>query len=489
MLKNIGKLKIVKSFSSLIFPKTFKPSINLTNFKEKYKGISDQSDNIEHLAGRVYSIRKMGKNLTFMNLNSNSDNLQLVFENKTSPDVNNIKRGYFLGLTGYPFRTKTGELSLYIKNYDILAECQKELPMTRDDKQMLTDFETRYSKRYLDLIVNNSNKEFFILRSRILKFLRNFLEKEGFLEVETPILSHKAGGALATPFATHSKAMKSELYLRIAPELYLKQLIIAGFERVFEIGKNFRNEDISIKHNPEFTSCEFYQAYADYNDLINLTKRFLKELCEEIFGSSKFVQKNGEVLQTIDFSTDYQTFDIKMELENYFSRKLFDSEKDFNKEIDSIFQEYLKGNNLSENAKDLTTKKKLEKLIENIIEPKSEKMPTFIINHPTLLSPLAKSHNDNKLLTERFEFFINKIELINSYSELTDPNIQKQRFEEQNKYKDDESHPIDNDFIEALTYGMPPTAGWGLGIDRLCMILLNQTNIKEVILFPLMNVK
>jgi lysyl-tRNA synthetase class 2 len=477
----INRYKLIKNFCQSI--KTFKPSISLNSFRDKYKTISDESDIIENIAGRIYSIRKMGKNFTFMDLYSNGSNLQIVFENITISNIDNIKRGYFLGITGYPFRTKTGELSLHVKNYNILAECTKDLPIARDDKQMLTDFETRYSKRYLDLIVNNSHKEFFVIRSRVIKFLRQFLEKEGFLEVETPILSHKAGGALASPFLTHSKAMRSDLYLRIAPELYLKQLIVAGFERIFEIGKNFRNEDISVKHNPEFTSCEFYQAYADYNDLMLLTKRFLKELTEEIFGSCKFVFKDGELLKPIDFSQDYLVLDITTELENYFSIKLSHGDQ-FLKQVDWMYNSYKE--DLPTN---LSTKKKLEKLIEYIIEQKSETKPLFVINHPTILSPLAKSHHNNPHLTERFEFFINKIELINSYSELTDPNIQRQRFGEQKQQKDDESHPIDHDFIEALSYGMPPTAGWGLGIDRLCMILLGQTNIKEVILFPLMNVK
>jgi lysyl-tRNA synthetase class 2 len=451
---------------------SFKITSTIQQFKSNYNAIAQEVPQTETLAGRVYNIRKLGKSLTFVDIGSNGDNVQLIF--KETPQ---IIRGDILGLTGTPFRTKTGELSLKVNNCQILSKCLNDnIPISRDDKDMLTDPETRYSKRYLDLVVNNNHKKIFFLRSKIIKFIRNYLESDGFLEVETPILSHKAGGALANPFITKSNALKSDLYLRIAPELYLKQLIVSGFEKVFEIGKIFRNEDLSIKHNPEFTSCEFYKAYSDYNDLIDMTKDFIKKMAIEVTGDSRLIFGD----KIIDLN-DFQILDINSELERHFGTKLSLDKREYYGQIDNLY------NQLDNPIPVPNTKKRLEKLIESILETKSEIKPTFIINHPVILSPLAKTKEDNPLLTERFEFFINKMELINAYSELTDPIEQKKRFEEQ--HNDEEVHPMDNDFIEALMLGMPPTAGWGVGIDRLCMILMNQMNIKEVILFPQMNVK
>jgi len=383
---------------------------------------------------------------------------------------------------------------LLVKKFKILSECKVDLPiLNRKDKDMLIDPEIRYSKRYLDLIVNNSHKDIFKFRAKMISTIRALLEKEGFIEVETPVLSHKAGGALARPFKTHSNAIKKDLYLRVAPELYLKQLIISGYEKVFEIGKNFRNEDISIRHNPEFTSVEFYHSYSNYLKLMEFTKDFLKNLSISLCSSAVITNQH----YSINFEHEnYEIFDVIKELEKYFNTKVIedphDKEKFYNK-IESLYIDYIFTNKLADDSKCLNIKKKIEKLIENIIEPKCKEKPSFIINHPTILSPLAKSHPDNKLLCERFELFINGIEVINSYSELNDTEEQRERFLDQkqlnqNSSIDHEIHPIDNEFVEALSYGMPPTAGWGMGIDRMCMLFLGLNNIKEVILFPLMNV-
>ena len=479
----------------------FEITMNIKQFRNKYQkdDIENQShyeENkiIEKIGGRILSIRKMSKNLTFVDLNSNGENLQIVFDIKKLDEneitqIKNLKRGFIVGLEGSPFYTKTGELSLLATKINILSECEAELPiMNRKDKEMLKDHELRYSKRYLDLIVNNNHKEYFEFRAKLIRFLRNYLENEGFLEVETPILSHKVGGALARPFQTHSNALKNDLFLRIAPELYLKQLIIAGFEKVFEIGKNFRNEDISVRHNPEFTTCEFYHTYSDYLKLITFTKNFLIKLSQEIFESKS-------IKCPIDFKEEnFKIFDFKTEFENYFNRKLnFNSREEFYNQCEEFYLEFTRQTSIPNLNKNFNLKMKLEKMIELIIESKCKEGCCFIINHPTILSPLAKSHADNKLLSERFEFYINGIEIINSYSELNDAKEQRERFVEQknlseNGLTDNEIHPFDNDFLEALSYGMPPTAGWGLGIDRLCMMLLGLQNIKEVILFPLMNV-
>lgn len=483
---------------SRIFSQSFKTSRSITDFKKSYANIEKEQELVnfpEHLAGRVLSLRKMGKSLIFADLSSNGDKVQVLFNQAKLMDyelasLKSVKRGYILGLSGIPYKTKAGELSLLVKNFEIMSQCLVELPIiNRDDKDMLKDPETRYNKRYLDLIVNNNHKNYFVLRCEIIKYLRQFLTEKGFMEVETPILSHKAGGALAKPFETRSNAIKSNLYLRIAPELYLKQLIIGGFEKVFEIGKNFRNEDISIKHNPEFTSCEFYESYSDHLRLIDLTKHLFSGLCLHLFNSSRITLNNGTDQETvIDFNTDYQVFDVREELQSYFNLTFSNDKDTFYSQIEVAYKNYSRLSGKGE--KEISIKKKIDKLIENIIEPKCVK-PSFIINHPIIMSPLAKASSTHPLFADRFEFFINRIELINAYSELNDATEQRKRFTEQNTMKgiDEETHPMDNDFIEALSYGMPPTAGWGLGIDRLCMVLLGLQNIKEVILFPLMNVK
>lgn len=508
--KDIEKIDISNKFEISITNKNF-----IKNYEKSFRDSNTTFiDIIEKVAGRIISIRTLGKNLTFATISSNGDDLQIVFDNNkinesSLKNLENLKRGFIIGVEGYPYKTKTGEISLLAENLNILSICNYELPDTkRKDKQILTNFELRYEKRFLDLIVNNKNKEYYILRSKIISFLRNYLENEGYLEAETPILSKKAGGALAVPFETYSEAIKSKLYLRIAPELYLKKLIIGGYEKVFEIGKNFRNESISIRHNPEFTSCELYKAYADYYYMIDFTKKFLKDLCLHLYNrtfieldsfdlNSNFCEKREK--RKINFDEEYKIYDVNKELEIYFNTNLsniIEKELYYNK-MENLYKDLLNTNNdfnkkISVNERNLSLKKKIDKMIEYVIEPKCIQ-PSFIINHPILLSPLAKAHEENKNIAERFEFFINKIELINSYSELNNSEEQKLRFKEQSNLKndnafDDEIHPTDEDFLEALAYGMPPTAGWGLGIDRLCMLFLGLNNIKEVIFFPLMNV-
>jgi lysyl-tRNA synthetase class 2 len=499
---NFTNKNIKKYFSS-----HFTTTINLKEFKLKYKESNhDNFDKViscsvlESIAGRVISIRKMSSNLTFLDINSDCENLQIVIDNKVIDEESkiifkNIKRGYILGLTGESFKTKSGELSLLANNLKILSECQHELPiLNRKDKDMLLDPEVKYEKRYLDLIVNSSHKEIFIFRSKVIKFIRNYFDNLGFLEVETPSLNKMAGGALAQPFSTHSNSLKRSLFMRISPELYLKQLIIAGYEKVYEIGKNYINEDISMRHNPEFTSLEFYQDYSNYENLIEFTKKFLKDLCVHLFNSEKVITPN----YTLNFEeTNFQYFDVMKEFEIFFNKKIiYDNFEDFNREMETLYLDYInckKNNSESEKInlkiEKLSIKKKVDKLIEYIIEPKCHESPSFILNHPTLLSPLAKAHENNPLITERFELFLNGIEVINAYSELNDSKEQHQRFVQQQKLLfDNETHPNDLDFIEALSYGMPPTAGWGLGIDRLIMLLYGLKNIKEVILFPLTNV-
>ena len=504
---------------SLKISNNFTRTITIKDYINKYNNITEPLNDIsESVAGRVLSIRTLSKNLSFLDLSSNGVTIQIAFlcgkNSKSNIDLNDfksIKRGDIIGLEGNPFKTKTGELSLLAQKLHLLSpyEYKNELPiLNRENSTMLKNFDTRYSKRYLDLIVNNHHKNYFFFRANIIKFLRNFLESRDFLEVETPVLSRKAGGAIARPFVTHANHLKTDLYLRIAPELYLKQLIIAGFEKVFEIGKNFRNEQITIKHNPEFTTCEFYEAYSDYLKLMKMTQQFLKELVISLFGKPTVTINNID----INFEDDFQILDVFVELEKYFDTKIERIDRGiFEDQINKIYKEYemknrshsiTTANNTTNNNKtELTLNKKIEILIEDLIEVKCNK-PSFIIHHPIMLSPLTKSLNDQILVSERFEFYINKIELINAYSELNCHKEQKLRFEEQlknnksnsnntntnEKEENSEFHPMDMDFVDALSHGMPPTAGFGIGIDRLTMILLGLDNIKEVILFPLMNV-
>jgi lysyl-tRNA synthetase class 2 len=492
-------MKKIFKFYKIKYNTIFNVTISIKDFKNKYNTntLIEKTNLNEKIAGRIISLRKMSKDLIFADLSSNCDNLQIVFDmkklnaNKTDI-VKNIKRGYILGLEGEAFRTKTGELSLLAENLEILSVCYNELPiMNRKDKEMLLNHDTRYTKRYLDLIVNSNHKEIFVFRAEMIKFIRNYLEKEGFLEVETPCLSNQAGGALARPFKTNSNAIKSDLFLRIAPELYLKQLIIAGYEKVFELGKNFRNEDISVRHNPEYTSIEFYQSYSNYLNLMEFTKKFLREMSLHL--------KRSEIITTQNYNIDFnpnnfKVYEVIPEFERYFNTKIAaNSKEEFNLIFDKLYDEYIASNKIKDNKKKLSIKKKIDRLIEYIIEPKCKDSPSFIMNHPTILSPLAKSHDNNPFICERFELFINGIEVINAYSELNNPQEQKQRFLDQKQLNegisiDDEAHPYDSDYIEALSYGMPPTAGWGLGIDRLVMLFLGISNIKEVILFPMMNV-
>ena len=350
----------------------------------------------------------------------------------------------------------------------------------------VVDKEIRYGQRYLDLMINNDIRNIFITRSQVTSYLRRFLEDRNFIEVETPVLINKVGGATAKPFKTFHNAMKQEMSLRIAPELYLKQLVIGGLDRVFEIGKQFRNESIDLTHNPEFTSCEFYMAGADYNDLMKITEEFMSGLCHKIHGKYEIDYQGTK----INFAPPYRTIDMMSELRTILREKLNDYEFEFPIDLSSdITIDLLKNVCSKLNVKcpePHTASRLIDRLVGEYIEPQCIS-PTFIINHPLVMSPLAKSHRDDKYLTERFELFINGKEICNAYTELNDPIVQKERFMESQKDKskgDDEVPPTDMEFVTALEYGLPPTGGWGIGIDRLVMFLTDNDSIREVILFP-----
>lgn len=324
----------------------------------------------------------------------------------------------------------------------------------------------------------------------MIKSIRNFLEEKDFLEVETPLLNSQASGALARPFKTHAHELKADLELRIAPELYLKQLIIGGFERVFEIGKVFRNEGIDTTHNPEFTTCEFYQAYADFESMMELTEEMFRFIAQDLFGDSKVTvkrmlkdkQQESENF-TIDFSNEFSKYDVMTELEDYFNEKIDLRNDNLKMKLEGLLYEAFP----KKYQEGMNEKQLFDKLIEGVIEPKCIQ-PSYILNHPTIMSPLAKSHPSNLLISERFELFINNMEVVNAYSEENCYETQSENFKTQRELQstvDDEILQTDESYIEAMSYGMPPTGGCGIGIDRLCMLLFGQPTIREVILFPM----
>jgi lysyl-tRNA synthetase class 2 len=386
--------------------------------------------------------------------------------------------GDIVGVAGEVFKTHKGEISVFLADITVLAKSLKPLP---EKWHGLKDVEIRYRQRYLDLIVNPDVKETFIIRSKMINSMRSYLNEKGFLEVETPVLSPLAGGAAARPFITHHNALDIDLYLRIATELYLKRLIVGGFERVYEIGKDFRNEGISIKHNPEFTMIELYQAYADYNDMMHLTEDLIAHVAQQVLGTTKTMYQNEE----IDLTPPWKRLTLMDAVKVY-------TDIDFTK-IKTSEEAYRAAKSL--NIEEVSENDSIGKILNAVFEEKVESnliQPTFILDYPIEISPLAKKKEENPNLTYRFEAFIMGREIANAFSELNDPIDQKDRFLNQLKEReagDEEAHMYDEDFITALEYGMPPTGGLGIGIDRLVMLMTDSYSIRDVILFPTMRPK
>lgn len=460
------------------FTTGFVPDVNAAVFKQRFGDVADLEllgDHL-HMAGRIMALRILGK-ASFLRLNDESGDFQAYLARDTL-GVENYKLvkkldvGDIIGVRGRPFRTRTGELSILVDHIQILTKSLRPLP---EKWHGLSDVETRYRQRYLDLIVSPSAKDLVRTRSNIIAYLRNFLTTRNFLEVETPMMQTIPGGATAKPFETFHHALNRRLYLRIAPELYLKRLLVGGFNRVFEINRNFRNEGISTQHNPEFTMLEFYQAYSIYEDLMVTTEEMLSGLAKDITGSFKVRYGDREV----DLTPPWERMTVREALLRHCG---LDQEQ-----IDDRNAVFIKA---VEMGLDVDKNDSLGKLwmavFDEVVE---EKLwgPIFIHRYPVDVSPLARRNDEDPTVTDRFELYICGREMANAFTELTDPLDQRSRFEEQVQARasgDDEAHFLDEDFLRALEYGMPPAAGEGIGIDRLVMLLTDSQSIREVILFP-----
>ena len=451
---------------------------NTTQLKKAFEKVgADRSTQEVSIAGRLMGMRLHGK-AGFADLSDREGKVQLYFKlddlGKEKFELfKSLDMGDVIGLRGNVFRTKMGEITVAVKDFEILSKAITPYP---EKFHGLQDVQMRYRQRYLDLIMNPDVREKFITRSRMVAFMRDWLNAKGFIEVETPILQPLYGGALARPFKTHHNYLDMDLYLRIATELYLKRCIVGDLEKVYEIGHNFRNEDIDAQHYPEYTSMELYEAYADYNDIMDLTESLLYDTAKHMLGTDKIPYGD----KVLDFSKPWARITMHDAIQKHLG---LDIEK--LKTVDAAREEARRLG-----VRDTDECNQLGLIIFEIFDQKVQPFlvnPTFVIDHPIEISPLAKRKRGNPELVERFELFINGWEFANAYSELNDPEEQEQRFRDQDRLKqegDDEAHPIDMDYVQALEYGLPPTGGLGIGIDRFAMLITNSPSIKEVILFP-----
>ena len=433
------------------------------------------------MAGRIMSIRGFGK-ASFIHIKDSSSSIQAyIRKDRVGDEQYQVFKlmdiGDYIGIKGSFFKTRTGELTILAKDIKLLTKSLRPLP---EKWHGLTDIETRYRQRYVDLIVNDDVKEVFMTRSRIIQFFRSFFIKNKFLEVETPMMQPIPGGATARPFKTHHNSLGMDLYLRIAPELYLKRLVVGGFEKVFEINRNFRNEGISVKHNPEFTMLEFYMAYATYDDLMTLNEELFNGLLQDITGHNKIEYQGNQ----IDFTPPWPRI------------SLYDSLTEIGGAGEDVINNLDAAISFAESRKIPLSKtdshgKVIEKIFDQLVEPELIN-PTYIIGHPTEISPLSRKNDQNPEIVDRFELFIAGKEIANAFTELNDPDDQRSRFEKQVSLResgDNEAQFMDEDYITALEFGLPPTAGEGIGIDRVVMLMTDSPSIRDVILFPHMRNK
>ena len=500
ILQRRKKLQAIGELGFELYPRRYDFTHTIPQILRAYSSFSTEQLNAQRVAvrvaGRVMTIRPHGK-AGFAHLAAGGERLQIYvrldavgerdFELYKLLDIGDI-----IGVAGYLFRTKTGELTVHAESLQFLAKALFPLP---EKWHGLTDLETRYRQRYLDLMVNEESRKVFERRNRLIRALREFLEGEGYLEVETPMMQPLAGGAMARPFITHHNALDLKLFLRIAPELYLKRLTVGGLERVYEINRNFRNEGISTQHNPEFTMLEFYQAYADYRDMMALTERMLRYVAQAVLGTVDFDYCG----QHISFA-EFQRFTMKEavvkfwpeaagkgpSLEDWADPKaVFKWVEAYNRWTSS---DSGAGNDPMALPEGTAPGTALAELFEHVAESHLIQ-PTFILDYPLEVSPLAKQKPEDPNFVERFELYIAGMEVANAFSELNDPTEQRDRFEYQQLLRekgDLTAHAIDEDYIRALSFGLPPTGGEGIGIDRLAMLLTNSRSIRDVILFPLM---
>ena len=468
-----------------LYPAGYKIDITsseaIDRFGEMDEDTLEQESDSYAMAGRIMARRDFGK-ASFIHIKDRTGRIQAyIRKDRIPPDKFSMFKlmdiGDFIGIRGRFFKTRTGELTLLAEDLSLLSKSMKSLP---EKWHGLTDVETRYRQRYLDLIMNDSVKEVFVLRSRIIQEIREFFVEKDFLEVETPMMQSIPGGATARPFKTYHNTLGMDLFLRVAPELYLKRLVVGGLERVFEINRNFRNEGISIKHNPEFTMLEFYMAYATYKDLMTLTEELFNHLLHKMFGQS-VIEYQGK---TIDFAPPWTKI------------SLFDALRDLGGVKDEIFQAKENAAAFASECEIAFSAKEshgqiLTKLFDHLVEPLLIN-PTFITGYPTEVSPLSRRNEQNPDIVDRFELFIGGREIANAFNELNDPADQRERFENQVALRDagdKEAQFMDKDYVTALEYGMPPTAGEGIGIDRVVMLLTDSPSIRDVILFPQMRAK
>jgi len=485
LLHRREKLKRLKEKNINPYPYSFKRTHTSAEIIKNFENLSGDESEVK-IAGRMISLRRHGKTL-FFHILDGGGKIQVYVK---SDEVGKEKFELFdlfdigdhLGATGKVFKTRTGEITVRAADFCILSKSLLPLP---EKWHGLQDKELRYRQRYVDLIVNQEVKKIFLVRTELIKAIRRFLDDSGFVEVESPILQPLYGGAFARPFTTHHHALNVDLYLRIADELYLKRLIVGGFEKVYEISKSFRNEGMDRNHNPEFTMLELYQAYADYHDIMELYEKLLNAISKEVLGSSKFEFEGNQ----IDLTPPWSRIPFLESLQEHLP--ISKGELDFTR----LFY-----NGTEEEIRQLVIRLKIQvdpkrprgKLIEAIFETQVQPnliQPTFITDYPIEMSPLAKKHREKEGLTERFELFLGGCEMGNAFSELNDPLDQRERFEQQMelaKKGDKEAQMLDEDFLRALEYGMPPTGGLGFGIDRLVMVFTNTHSIREVIFFPQM---
>ncbi len=461
------------------YPYSFNKNANAADLHEKYKELptGEETEDFYSVAGRIMAMRNSGM---FIDLMDATGKIQIFChkENMSEEDIKTLKLidiGDFIGVTGSIRRTPRGELSIKAKEYKLLSKALLSLP---EKFHGLTDVETRYRQRYVDLIVNEESRDTLRKRSLIIQKIREYLSKQGFLEVETPMLHPQAGGASARPFITHHNTHDMDMFLRIAPELYLKRLMVGGLsEKIFEINRSFRNEGMDTRHNPEFTMIELYQAYVDYNEMMALTENLVSTIAQEVLGTMKIKYGENEIDLTPPWDRKTMLGAVKeytgIDFNQYFTAK------EAADEAERMGVHVEKTDNWGQI---------IDKIFEDKVEPHLIQ-PIHIIDYPRDISPLAKVHRDNDRLTERFETRVNGWEIANAFSELTDPIDQRMRFEAQAKAKaagDEEACDIDDDYIQALEYGLPPTGGMGMGIDRLVMLLTNSQSIRDVIAFPTM---